>query len=327
MKTDTFLVYSFAKSTMNSIIRKLKFARIACLLFLLTGGQCLSGQEVMNLYPDSIPNSKQTPNEEYSDTTKEGILIIHKISRPTITIFLPPKKMATRAAVIIYPGGGYWIVAAGHEGYDVAKRFAEMGIAAFVVKYRIPNGASMQNPEIGPLQDAQRAIQLVRSNARRWGIDKNKIGIMGFSAGGHLAATAGTHFNKSYISNRKKTDLRPSFMILVYPVISFTDSIGHTGSRDNLLGKNPTMEKIMEYSNELQVTEKTPPTFLVHAKDDPIKVENSLAFAEALRNKKVANEMYLYESGGHGYGMMNPASDVRWMDLVNDWMRKMKWIK
>lgn len=287
----------------------------------------LKSQQVIDLYSDSIPNSRPTPNEEYADTTKEGILIIHKISRPSLTVFLPPAAKATGAAVIICPGGGYWIAAAGHEGYDVARRFNEMGIAAFVLKYRIPSDAIMINKEIGPLQDAQRAIQVVRTNARIWGINRNKIGIMGFSAGGHLASTAGTHFQKPYIKNNRKVSLRPDFMILVYPVISFTDSIGHSGSRQNLIGKDPSAEKIREYSNEYQVTRKTPPVFLVHAKNDPIKVENSLVFAESLRKNKVPYEIYLYEKGGHGYGMNNPTSEIKWMDLVNEWMKKMKWIK
>lgn len=297
-------------------------------LIIISGFTCeLKSQQVIDLYSDSIPNSRPAPNEEFADTTKEGILIIHKISRPTLTIFLPPAAKATGAAVIICPGGGYWIAAAGHEGYDVARRFNEMGIAAFVLKYRIPSDAIMINKEIGPLQDAQRAIQMVRTNARTWGIQKNKIGIMGFSAGGHLASTAGTHFQKYYITNNRKISLRPDFMILVYPVISFTDSIGHSGSRQNLIGKNPSAEKVREYSNEWQVTRRTPPVFLVHAKNDPIKVENSLVFAESLRKNKVPYEIYLYEKGGHGYGMNNPTSEIKWMDLVNEWMKKMKWIK
>jgi acetyl esterase/lipase len=228
--------------------------------------------------------------------------------------------------VIICPGGGYWVEAASHEGADVAKKFNEMGIAAFVLKYRIPNEQAMLNKEIGPVQDAQRALQLVRERAATWGIKKDRIGIMGFSAGGHLASTAGTHFQKTYIDNPNGTSLRPDFMILVYPVISFTDSIGHQGSRDQLIGKTPTAEKIKEYSNEQQVTAQTPPTFLVHAKDDPVKVENSLVFANALKKSGVPVELYLYEQGGHGYGMYNKSSPVRWMDLVQQWLHKMKFV-
>jgi acetyl esterase/lipase len=287
----------------------------------------LSSQTIMPLYQDSIPNSKWTPDEETSEINKDSILIISKISRPTLTIYLPPKDKSTGAAVIICPGGGYGIAAAGHEGADVGKKFNEMGIAAFVLKYRIPDDKTMINKEIGPVQDAQRALQIVRENSTAWGIKQNKIGIMGFSAGGHLASTAGTHFQNTYIDNGKGTSLRPDFMILVYPVISFMDGIGHSGSREQLIGKTPTAEKIKEYSNEQQVTPQTPPTFLVHAKDDPVKVENSLVFAEALKKNKVPVELYLYETGGHGYGMYNKKSTVQWMDLVQQWMRKMKFIE
>ncbi|MEJ0105688.1 MAG: alpha/beta hydrolase [Bacteroidota bacterium] len=302
-------------------MKKIIFSIICIFSFIM-----MNAQETIPLYTTDIPNSKPTKNEEYSDTTG-GILIIHKITRPTLTIFLPPKEKATGAAVIIYPGGGYWIVAAGHEGYDVAKRFNEIGVTAFVLKYRIPDTASMINKETGPLQDAQRAIQLVRENAKEWGVDKNKIGIMGFSAGGHLASTAGTHFKKSYIANSKNTSLRPDFMILCYPVISFTDSIGHIGSRDQLIGKNPTAEKIKEYSNEMQITKKTPPTFLMHAKDDDVvNVKNTLLFAKALSKNKVNNEIYLYDKGGHGFGMNNPTSSVKWMDKVETWMKANGWL-
>jgi acetyl esterase/lipase len=202
-------------------------------------------QTVIPLYDDSIPNSKPTADEEKSEINKDSILIVSKVSRPTLGIYLPPKEKRTGAAVIICPGGGYWILAAGHEGADVARRFNEMGVTAFVLKYRIPNDLTMVNKEIGPLQDAQRAIQVVRENAKKWGVNKNAIGIMGFSAGGHLASTAGTHFHHSYITNPKKTSLRPDFMVLVYPVISFTDSIGPR-SGDNLIGKNASPEKIKE---------------------------------------------------------------------------------
>lgn len=300
----------------------------ALIITLATGfSNTATAQNAMPLYSDSIPNSKPSVDVEISEYNKDSILIISKISRPTLSVYLPPKEKNTGAAVIIFPGGGYWVNAASHEGYDVAKKFNEMGIAAFVVKYRIPNEATMVNKEIGPLQDAQRAIQLVRENCKKWRVDKNRIGVMGFSAGGHLASTAGTHFQNTYIANPKKTNLRPDFMILVYPVISFSDSIGHSGSYQQLLGKNATPEKIKEYSNELQVTPQTPPTFLVHAKDDGVKVENSLVFEAALKKNGVPVKMHLYEKGGHGYGMYNKTSTVLWMDLVQQWMRQMKWIK
>ncbi len=289
--------------------------------------QLATAQTVLPLYKDNIPNSKPYPDQELVENTN-GYIIIQRVSRPTITVYLPPKEKANGTAVIIYPGGGYWVVAAGHEGADVAREFNKIGITAFVVKYRIPYDSTMKNKEIGPLQDAQRAIQFVRENAGQWKINKNQIGIMGFSAGGHLASTAGTHFQKSYITNPKKTSLRPDFMILVYPVISFIDTVGHMGSRDQLIGKNPSKEKIKEYSNELQVNSKTPPTFLIHSKDDDVvKVANATRFQEALQKNKVRNGIYLYDKGGHGYGMNNPTSNEKWMDHVAEWMKKNKWIK
>lgn len=285
-------------------------------------------QSVMPLYADSIPNSKPAPDEEKTDTSRRGVPMISKVSIPTLTIYLPPKEKATGAAVVVIPGGGYRNVAIGHEGYDIAKRFNEMGVAAFVLKYRLPSDVTMVNKEIGPIQDAQRAIQIVREKAKEWDLDKDRVGIIGFSAGGHLASTAGTHFNHAYINAGKKANLRPDFMILVYPVISFADSICHKGSRENLLGKDPSPEKKMEYSNELQVTKKTPPTYLVHAEDDStVKVQNMLLFATALQKNKVPFDFYLYEKGGHGFGLNNATSEVKWMDLVQEWMDKSGWLK
>jgi len=285
-------------------------------------------QEIIPLYEKEIPNSKPIVNREKSETGADGIQRISKVSEPTLTVFLPPKEKANGTAVIICPGGGYGILAFSHEGTDVAKAFNEWGVTAFVLKYRLPDDSIMLQRENGPLMDAQRAIQLVRLNAAQWNINTNQIGIMGFSAGGHLASTAGTHFSTAAIPNTKNTSLRPDFMILLYPVISFTDSLAHIGSRNNLIGKTPTQEKINYYSNELQVTKQTPPTFLVHAKDDKgVKVENSLAFYDALKKNGVPAEIHLYEQGGHGFGMNNKTSSDKWMDWLQAWMKKNGWVK
>ena len=284
-------------------------------------------QTIIPLYKDNIPNSKPAKDEEKSEQSN-GLLIISKISKPTLSIFLPPKEKANGAAIIIYPGGGYGVVAAGHEGTDIAKKFNEIGVTAFVVKYRIPNSETMVNPEIGPLQDAQQAIKVVREGAKEYNIDPNKIGIIGFSAGGHLASTAGTHFDKAVITNTNNTSLRPDFMLLIYPVISFADSIAHIGSRNNLIGKNPSAEKIKEYSNELQVTSKTPPTFLVHASDDDaVKPENSVVFYLALIKNHVDAEMHLYEKGAHGFGLHLKNKNELWMERCKNWMENHGWLK
>jgi acetyl esterase/lipase len=281
-------------------------------------------QNVIPLYDGEIPNSRPTVNRESFRYESEGILIVENVSRPSLTVFLPSKGKATGAAVIICPGGGYANLAAAHEGTDVARRFNQSGIAAFVLKYRIPDDNTMINKEIGPIQDAQRALMIVRSRAGEWGIDPKRIGIMGFSAGGHLASTAGTHFEKNFIANPEKISLRPDFMILIYPVISFNSRIGHMGSLHNLLGPHPTPEKINEYSNELQVTDQTPPAFLVHAKDDnTVPFENSTVFADSLKKHHVPVEVWLYNQGGHGFGMQNKTSRQPWMDLCIRWINSL----
>ncbi len=284
-------------------------------------------QQSFTLYKSGIPNSKPSTNDEVTDT-KDGITTIGKISIPTLTVFLPPKQKANGTAIIICPGGGYWVNAIVHEGYDVAKKFNEMGITAFVLKYRIPNEATMMNKEIGALQDAQEAIKIVRLGASKWNINANRIGIMGFSAGGHLASTAGTHFNKPVIDNKENISVRPDFMILIYPVISFRDSVAHIGSREQLIGKQPSKEKIDFYSNELQVTDKTPPTFLVHASDDDaVNAENSLIFYQQLLKHKVTVELHIYQNGGHGFGMNNKTTKEKWMERCKNWMEANGWLK
>ena len=280
----------------------------------------MNAQTIIPLYDGKIPNSKPVADVEKSEMGKDGILRISKVSIPTLTMHKPAHPSDKGTAVIICPGGGYSILAASHEGSDVAKLFNEWGITAFVLKYRLPDDAAMINKEIGPLQDAQRAIQIVRMHAKEWNIDTSRIGIMGFSAGGHLAATASTHFDKPVIDEVTGISLRPDFSVLIYPVISFTE-IGHMGSRDNLLGKNPPPEKITEYSNELQVTSKTPPAFLVHASDDGgVNPANSTRYYEALLKNKVPAELHIYERGGHGFGMNNKTTSDRWMDRLKNWL-------
>ena len=294
--------------------------------FALLAQQAIS-QQTINLYEGKIPNSRPVADEEKWEET-DGIMRVSKISRPTLTPFLPPKEKANGTAVIICPGGGYSINAISHEGTDVAKKLNEWGVTVFVLKYRIPNDATMENREIGPLQDAQRAIQLVRSRASDWNLNPERIGIMGFSAGGHLASTAGTHFSKAVIDNPQNISLRPDFMILVYPVISFKDDIGHMGSRNQLIGKTPTAEKTMEYSNDLQVTGQTSPAFLIHASDDgSVRSENSILFYQALIRNKVKAELHIYQGGGHGFGMNNKTTADSWVERLQNWMNANGWLK
>ncbi len=281
------------------------------------------GQQMIPLYQGSIPNAKANTGKENMLPVDKASAWVNKVSEPTLTIYSPPSGTGNGAAVIVCPGGGYAGLAVKKEGEDVARKLSEWGFTAFVLRYRLPEDSLMLDKETGPLQDAQRAIQLVRERAGEWKIDKNKIGIMGFSAGGHLAATLGTHYKKSLISNTPKVDLRPNFMILMYPVISMTDSLAHRGSRTRLLGQSPSKKMITAYSNEMQVTRQTPPTFLVHAKDDKtVKVQNSMMFFEALQKKKVPAEMHLYEHGGHGFGLNNTTSPDKWTDWLKVWLQK-----
>ncbi len=294
------------------------------LFFFLLLSVITMAQKEIPLY-DAIPNSKPVENTEKSQTGADGILRISNVSVPTLTIYKPEKPNGT--AVIICPGGGYRILAASHEGSDVAKVFNEWGITAFVLKYRLPDDKIMLDKSIAPLQDAGRAIQLVRQNAKAWEVNPKKIGIMGFSAGGHLAASLSTRYDEHLISNPKKNSLRPDFSVLVYPVISFTDSLGHTGSRENLIGKKPSEWKIKKYSNELNVNKKTPPAFLVHAKDDKgVSFGNSVAYQQALEKNNVPVKIKLFEKGGHGFGMINKTTNEKWMDDLKLWMKERKFL-
>ena len=245
--------------------------------------------------------------------------------KPTLTIYLPPKKTATGAAIVICPGGGYGHLAMDHEGHQIAQWLNSLGVAGFILKYRHRNsGAGYGHP--APLQDAQRAIRTVRSRATEWNVDPVRIGILGFSAGGHLASSAGTHFHKRYNDAEDHIDnvsCRPDFMILVYPVISFTEWCAHSGSRRNLLGKDPDKDLVESLSNEKQVTPDTPPTFLIHTYEDKgVPAENSIYFYLALRKAKIPAEMHIYQKGRHGFGLgKNHGAVSSWPVRCADWMR------
>ena len=293
-------------------------------LFFIQSGSAIMAQQTIPLYPGNIPGAKKTTDKETSTYNADSVLIVSKISRPTITIYLPEKNKATGAAIIVFPGGGYNVNALGHEGHDVGEWLKQHGITAFVVKYRIPDTTTMTNKEIGPLQDAEQAIMTVRSRAAEWGIKPDRIGVLGFSAGGHLASTLSTHYRENLV--KSTISLRPDFSVLIYPVISFEDSIGHSGSRESLLGKNPSPEKIAAYSNQLAVDQETPPAFIAHAKDDPVSYKNSVVYADALRKNKVPVELLLFAGGGHGFGMVNKEAPMQWPDELVLWLKKMKFI-
>jgi acetyl esterase/lipase len=281
----------------------------------------LGAQTVVPLYNGKIPYSKPIINRERSITGADGNPRITKVSEPTLTVFLPPKEQANGTAVIICPGGGYSHLSIIGEGNDVAKLLNEWGVAAFVLKYRLPDDSIMERKEIGPLQDTQRAIQLIRMNAKEWNVDPQKVGIIGFSAGGHLAATLGTHFKNALIPNKPKVNLRPDFMVLAYAVISVPDSLTRVDKM--FLGASASPKEVKKYLKEFKVTKQTPPAFLVHAKDDKaVSVTNSISFYNALQKNGVTAEIHLYEKGGHGFGLNNKLSEEKWTDWLKVWMKK-----
>jgi acetyl esterase/lipase len=286
----------------------------------------LMGQQVLPLYSGAIPGAKATPVDYEEITKKHGVgrTGITKVSVPTLTLFEPVKERANGTAVIICPGGGYSGLAIEHEGYQVGERFAALGVTAFVLKYRLPSDAIMTDRSIGPLQDVEQAIYNIRKNAAKWKIDPAKIGVMGFSAGGHLASSLTVHYNDVKIENKEGISLRPDFSILIYPVISFTES-AHTGSARNLAG---TDEKLLQYfSNDKYVTAETPPTFMVHANDDKaVPVENSIMFNLALVKAKAKAELHIYQAGGHGFGMKNPTTTEDWFLNLEGWLKGNKFL-
>jgi acetyl esterase/lipase len=281
----------------------------------------VEAQEIINLYNGVIPNSKVRATKETEPPIFNGMY--RKSAFPTLEVFLADKAKSTGAAVIICPGGGYSVIVYDGEGVSTAKELAKNGVTAFVLKYRLPSDSTMEDKKIGPLQDAQQAIKVVRERAKDWNIDPNKIGIMGFSAGGHLASTEATHFKNALIENKNNTSLRPDFQILVYPVISMRDSLTHRDSRSMLLGKDPSANSINDFSNEVQVTENTPPAYITYATDDKlVDVDNGIAYYEALRHHNVDVEMHIYSKGGHGFIFREKG----WTEPLFHWLRKNKFM-
>ena len=292
-----------------------------CLVFLMCAVN-LTAQDVIPLYPGAVPNSKPYKMKEITLHNGTEFIGYRSISEPTLAVYLPPESISTGTAVIICPGGGYGMESYRLEGTLIADAFVRQGIAAFILKYRLPSDSIMVDRSIGPLQDAQQAILTVRSRASQWKINPYRIGIMGFSAGGHLASTAATHFNISYIPNPGKISLRPDFVILVYPVISMTDGLTHMGTRNNLLGMNPAPEMIRSFSNELQVNKDTPPAWITHTGDDTaVPVENSIRFYQELIRNKVLAEMHLYPKGDHGFVLKMRPED--WMQPLFNWIKNL----
>jgi acetyl esterase/lipase len=263
---------------------------------------------------------EETDSEVWDD---QDILRVKNVSDPNIAVFLPSKKLATGKAVIICPGGGYKHLAYDWEGTDVAKWLNSKGIAGIVLKYRLPDGTD----SLWPLIDAKRAMRVVRHYAEGWSIDPSKIGIIGFSAGGHLASMMGTLFDNGNLEapdQIEKYSSRPDFMILVYPVISMCKGFCHTGSRRNLLGDTVSEDRAKQFSSQYQIKEDTPPTFIVHAMDDiGVSVKNSLSIFETLSNKCISVEMHIFPHGGHGFSLGRGTGTLSgWPELCYQWMKQ-----
>ncbi len=276
------------------------------------------------LWEKNIPNQNEIKVKEIIETT--NAIRIKDVSNPTIEVFLPTKASMTGEAIVICPGGGYEYVVYDKEGTDVAKMMNSQGIVGIVLKYRLPKAENNIEGRLSPFLDAQRAVRLTRYHAKDWGIDSNKIGIMGFSAGGHVASTLGTHYQDNFFitDNIDSIDCRPDFMVLMYPVITFRRPYLHLGSRNNLIGENPDTSLVNYYSNELHITNNTPPTFLVHATDDHgVPVENSLMFYNNLRKHNVKCELHLFQEGGHGFGLATKKGRLAsWKDLCTSWIKE-----
>lgn len=288
----------------------------------------VSAQEIILPLWEGTPPLQQDMGLE-EKAVEEGIIRIENVQIPQIEVFLPSKQIRTGQAVVIFPGGGYHILAYDWEGRDFAKWLNTQGIVGIVVKYRLPDSKSLTDAKEVPLLDAQRAVRLVRRYAKEWDISPFNIGVMGFSAGGHLASTVSTQYDHEVDRTKDEIDTlsaRPDFSVLVYPVISFVDASVHSGSRKNLLGENPSEGLIKRFSAELNVDANTPPAFLVHAQDDNgVPVENSLLYYQALTKHKIPASLHIYPKGGHGFGFGLGKGPVDgWRAILLDWLEDLE---
>ena len=304
--------------------------RIVPFVFLICLALTASAQQAKTpLYPEGIPCKLHEDLETFYDETAKKII---KVGVPEIWYYPASRKTSAKlSAILIVPGGGYTTLAFDHEGIKVAQWLNQLGISAFVLMYRLPYWESEPCKSKVALMDATRAIRIIRHRASEWNINPNKVGVMGFSAGGHLAATLSTQFdlgNTAAENQFDKFSSRPDFSILVYPVISMLNGLTHMGSRKSLLGDIPTKEELNFYSNELQVKSNTPPTLLIHAKDDSVVVpENSIQYHKALQKNKIPTTLHLMEVGGHGFGIKNARAPTNsWLKIIEEWLQEQKFI-
>jgi acetyl esterase/lipase len=293
-------------------------------ILMLVNMQLNAQKKNISVWPGKIHGAVENPSYKEDTVWDNGKLPrICKVTDPTLTVYPAPKDNANGTVVVICPGGGYERLAIDHEGYSIAAWLNSLGITAVLLKYRLPSDLIMQDKAIGPLQDVQQAIRTVRRNAREWNIHPGRIGIIGFSAGGHLASTASTHYNDKVYDVKDTISARPDFSILIYPVISMDLTLTHKGSRQHLLGNNPSKELVDRFSNELQVTKDTPPAFLVHATDDgAVPVQNSINYYLALKKNNIPSELHLYEKGGHGFGLgRSQGTESTWPETCKIWLK------
>ena len=302
----------------NKNTQKIKFSIILLALF---GTISYSQETSLPIWNKPIPSSIDAPSYLEKEIIKEGELqSTSQVTTPLLYKYQPKKTVSNGSAVLICPGGGYSHLAMYKEGKKVALWLNSFGITAFVLKYRLPNDMIMKDKSIGSLQDAQEAIRTIRRNAKEWNIDPAKIGVLGFSAGGHLASTLATHYQDN-VYDADATSARPDFSILIYPVISMEDGITHNGSKVSLLGQNASKELTEKYSNEKQIDANTPKTFIVHATDDKVvPVENSINYYMNLKKYNVPVEMHLYENGGHGFGLGTKGTHTEWPKACEKWL-------
>jgi acetyl esterase/lipase len=289
--------------------------KIILILLTIVTAQFCKAQQVLRLYTGTAPLSLDVVDNETASNSKSGNerFFITSVTNPTLTVYLPKKSNATGTAVIICPGGGYNRLSIEDGGYDAAKEFAKAGIAAFVLKYRTKRDSAYTDFSKVPLLDLKQATDIVYNNAKKWNIDTSLIGVLGFSAGGHLTTMAATTFETR----------KPAFTLLAYPIISFLDSLTSktSGSRGNLLGKNISLEDKIKYSPELYITKCTPPAFIIHAEDDKTSlVGNSIAYYNGLIANNIAAKLILYKKGGHGFAMYNKAEDKYWLPEALVWL-------
>lgn len=286
--------------------------------------------QVVPVWSGPIPGAIQNPLYNQAVILRDNDPAkprISQVTTPTLELFLPASDSPT-PAVMICPGGGYAVLAYDHEGIQIARWFAERGVAAAILKYRLPHPDIMSDKSVGPLQDAQEGLRVLRRRAAEWGIDPTRLGVMGFSAGGHLAASATTRHAEKVYELADSTSARPDFSILVYGVLSMQRDITHLGSFTNLLGATPDQAAIDRASNELRVDATTPPCFLIHAQNDKaVPVENSLRFYAALTKAGVAGELHIHQLGGHGFGLgVNADSPKHWTADLEVWLRRNRWM-